>query len=143
MISNLRSHRKVHDRRAQSLGGATSRGFSRPAYLADLQGTDEPDPEQTQVYTTASDFWTSRSTRRRDSMDSLSSSMNSSLHGTATFHPEEQEPAFRDSNSRSSVDFSDSPRGLPPPPVETGKKLSFECDICGNTIRVDRRLEWQ
>lgn len=104
----------------------------------------ETDPEQSQLYTTDSDFWTSRITRpRRDSMDSLSSSMNSSLHGKATFDPEEQEPAFRDSNSRSSVDFSDSPRGLPPPPVEIGKKLSFECDICGNTIRVDRRLEWQ
>ena len=129
----------------------------------------ETDAERSQTYTTGSDFWTSRITRpRRDSMDSLSSSMNSSLHGTAIFDPEEQEPAFRDSNSRSSVgfsnsprglppppveiekkrsrspvDFSNSPRGLPPPPVEIGKKHSFECDICGNTIRVDRRLEWQ
>ena len=104
----------------------------------------ETESERSQPYTTGSDFWTSRSTRpRRDSMDSLSSSMNSSLHGKATFDPEEQEPAFRDSNSRSSVDFGDSPRGLPPPPVEIGKKHSFECDICGNTVRVDRRLEWQ
>lgn len=108
------------------------------------QSTLETDPERSQLYTTGSDFWTSRITRsRRDSMDSLSSSMNSSLHGKAMFDPEEQEPAFRDSNSRSSVDFSDTPRGLPPPPVEIGKKHSFECDICGNTIRVDRRLEWQ
>ena len=144
MVSDLRRHRKVHDRRAQSLESANFRGSSRPAYSADPQGTDETDPEQTQVYTTASDFWTSRSTRpRRNSMDSLSSSMNSSLHGKATFDPEEQEPAFCDSNSRSSVDFGNSPRGLPPPPVEIGKKHSFECDICGNTIRVDRRLEWQ
>ena len=102
------------------------------------------DLEQTEFYATGSDFWTSRSTRpRRDSVDSLSSSMNSSLHGKATFDPQEQEPAFRDSLSRSSVDFGDSSRGLPPPPVETGKKHSFECDICGNTIRVARRLEWQ
>ena len=102
------------------------------------------DLEQTEFYATGSDFWTSRSTRpRRDSVDSLSSSMNSSLHGKATFDPQEQEPAFRDSHSRSSVDFGDSSRGLPPPPVEIGKKHSFECDICGNTIRVARRLEWQ
>ena len=102
------------------------------------------DSEQPELYTAESDFWTSRSTRsRRDSVDSLSSSMNSSLHGKATFDPQEQEPAFRDSHSRSSVDFGDSSRGLPPPPVEIGKKHSFECDICGNTIRVERRLEWQ
>ena len=108
------------------------------------ESTLETDPERSQLSTTGSDFWTSRIARpRRDSVDSLSSSMNSSLHGKATFDPEEQEPAFRDSNSRSSVDFGDSPRGLPPPPVEIGKKHSFECDICGNTIRVDRRLEWQ
>ena len=108
------------------------------------QSIFETDPERSQPYTTGSEFWTSRITRpRRDSVDSLSSSMNSSLHGKATFDPEEQEPAFRDSNSRSSVEFGDSPRGLPPPPVEIGKKHSFECDMCGNTIRVDRRLEWQ
>ncbi|KAK0510609.1 hypothetical protein JMJ35_007041 [Cladonia borealis] len=102
------------------------------------------DWEQPEIYTTRSDFWTSRITRsRRDSVDSLSSSMNSSLHGKATFDPQEQKPAFRDSHSHSSVDFGDSSRGLPPPPVEIGKKHSFECDICGDTIRVDRRREWQ
>ena len=126
------------------LGSVDCRGSGRTIYLADPQGTDKNKPEQPQLDTTASDFWTDRSTRpRRDSVGSLSSSMNSSLHGKSTFDPEEQEPAFRDSNSRSSVDFGETPRGLPPPPVEIGKKHSFECDICGNTIRVDRRLEWQ
>ena len=99
---------------------------------------------QPELYTMGSDFWTGSIARsRRDSIDSRSSSMNSSLHGKATFDPQEQEPAFRDSHSHSSMDFGDSSRGLPPPPVEIGKQHSFECDICGNTIRVDRRREWQ
>ena len=104
----------------------------------------ETGSERSMLNNAGSDFWTSRISRpRRDSMHSRSSSMNSSLHGKATFDPEEQEPAFHDFSSRSSAEFGDRPRGLPPPPVEIGKKHSFECDICGKTIRVDRRLEWQ
>ena len=43
------------------------------------------------------------------------------------------------------MDFGETPRGLPPPPVllEKDRKLSFECDICGVIIEVDRRLDWQ
>ena len=103
--------------------------------------------EQCDVYTPGSDFWTGGYTpRRRGSVNSCSSSMNSSLHGYASFDPQEQQPTFIDTGSRSSsADFGDSSRGLPPAPVplRPGKKLSFECDICGSTVHVDRRLDWQ
>ena len=148
MISNLHHHRKVHENYAKSAASLGQSTLETDPERSQLHTTGSlvlgTDPERSQTYMTESDFWTNRSTlSRRDSADSLSSSMNSSLHGKVTFDPEEQEPAFRDSNLWSPVDFGDSPRGLPPPPVEIGKKHSFECDICGNTIRVDRRLGWQ
>lgn len=102
--------------------------------------------EQRDIYTPGPDFWTGGHTpRRRGSMKSRSSSMNSSLHGYATFDPQEQAPVFLDSHSRSSADFGNTSRGLPLPPLpmQKGKKLSFECDACGVMVQVDRRLDWQ
>jgi hypothetical protein len=91
-------------------------------------------------------FWTGGRARRLSaSVHSAYSSMNSSLRGDEVcFDPSEQNPHFTQSPRRSERrdSFMTSP-GLPPPPVKLGKKLSFECDICGKTIRVSRRREWQ
>ncbi len=94
----------------------------------------------------SSDFWTGRSSSHRpSSIRSCSSSRNSSLRGdNPAFDLQEQEPAFVANRSRSSsFDFDHISPGLPPPPTEIGKKLSFECDICGNTVHVKRRQTWQ
>ena len=86
-------------------------------------------------------FWTGErpGPRRRSSMNGL-------LRGHSAFEPEEQDPIFPRTRSRaSSGGFTSASRGLPPPPVEMSKheKLSFKCDICGRTVRVERRLDWQ
>jgi len=94
----------------------------------------------------SSDFWTGRSSSQRPSwIRSCSSSRNSSLRGdNPTYDLQEQEPAFLADHSRSSsFDFGCISPGLPPPPIEIGKKLSFECDICGTTVDVKRRQTWQ
>lgn len=136
VIRNLRRHRKVHE------GDRPLSNASPPENYT--TGDEHCDPYVGQVVAD-SDFWTGGHTpRRRGSVHSCSSSMNSSLHGNAAFDPEEQEPAFYDQHSRSSsADFGERSRGLPPPPVELRHRISFECDICGNTIKVDRRRDWQ
>ena len=92
-----------------------------------------------------SSFWTGGSpSRRPGSVHSLSSSMNSSLHGYPTFDPQEQDPVFTNSCQRStSSNFGTTFPGLPPPPVELDQTTAFDCDICGKSINVRRRLEWQ
>ena len=89
----------------------------------------------------ASCFWTggSPNPRRRSSVNRL-------LRGHTAFEPEEQEPVFSKTRSRASSGSSTSASGgLPPPPVKLSKheKLSFGCDICGRTVLVEDRLDWQ
>lgn len=51
--------------------------------------------------------------------------MNSSLHGSPQFDPEEQNPVFRNVRGRSgSADFGSSSRGLPPPPFTFHERQS-------------------
>ena len=71
------------------------------------------------------------------------SSINSSLHGRPTFDPQEQNPTFLTNHRRNSSASRNTSPALPPPPVELGKVLRFDCDICGRKIQVARRLEWQ
>lgn len=131
----------LHDRNMDEGYWYLSNGLPPKTYTT---GDENCDPYYGQIVAD-SDFWTgSRTPRRRDSVHSRSSSMNSSLHGYASFDPKEQEPAFYDKHSRSSsADFGERSRGLPPPPVEIRQKISFECEICGNTVKVDRRRDWQ
>ena len=90
------------------------------------------------------DFWSGGSqTSRPASAHSRSSSMNSSLHGRPVFDPQEQNPTFLGTYSAPAVCNAPSSRALPPPPVELGKIKTFNCDICGQSIQVKRRLEWQ
>ena len=102
------------------------------------------------------DFWTGRrSSHRPSSVRSYSSSRNSSLHGSSAMDPSYQEaPPFisSDNERHGSVDTDKSPRGLFPAPVDwvstqspsrESKEFSFDCEICGETIKVNRRLEWQ
>ena len=136
VVSNLRRHRKVHE---------SDRPLSYESPPENYTTGDEHCDPYVGQNVADSDFWTGGlTTRRRGSVDSRSSSMNSSLHGYAAFDPEEQEPVFYDHHSMSSsADFGERSRGLPPPPVELRQRISFECDICGNTIKVDRRRDWQ
>lgn len=92
-----------------------------------------------------SDFWTGGSqSYRPPSTRSRSSSMNSSLHGSSQFDPGEQNPEFFCKVvGSSSVSISNVHTGLPAPPVKLGKQLTFECDICGNMVKVKKRREWQ
>ena len=97
------------------------------------------------------EYWTGHGqSHRTKSVGTRSSSRNSSLHGS---------PKFCDQKQYQNVDyFASSPTyyysssGLPPPPVKLrkgpsskrkAKKLSFDCDICGENVKVDRRREWQ
>ncbi|KAL6713499.1 hypothetical protein ACLMJK_008964 [Lecanora helva] len=92
-----------------------------------------------------SDFWTGQTPNHRSrSIHSRSSSMNSSLRGERTFDFEEQEPVFQTDDRRPlSAKLSQTSPAFPPAPVKIGEKLSFECDICGKFIHVQRRREWQ
>ena len=113
------------------------RAPSLTEYL-ELDG-DMKENQRIQPYQSAyTDFWTG-GTRTHSS----GSSMNSSLRGRPTFDPQEQNPVFpTDCQSGSSASLVSSP-ALPPPPVELGKVLTFNCDICGQNVQVKRRLEWQ
>ena len=90
------------------------------------------------------DFWTRGSQSSRPaSVHSRSSSMNSSLHGRPAFDPQEQDPTFASELPASTAGRKQSSPALPPAPVELGRVTTFNCDICGQKIEVERRLEWQ
>lgn len=94
-------------------------------------------------------FWTGGNQNHcPPSMRSRSSSMNSSLYGTPKFDPYEQNPVFPSSprpGERQPHEGLDKRPTLPPPPVELGTKHqpSFDCDICGETVKVNNPREWQ
>ncbi|KAL8821610.1 MAG: hypothetical protein Q9191_007272 [Dirinaria sp. TL-2023a] len=88
----------------------------------------------------SSNFWTGGTAITTCSPES---SVNSSLRGRPTLDPQEQNPVFlSDNQSGSSASLKMLP-ALPPPPVELGRVKSFYCDICGQHVQVERRLEWQ
>ena len=89
------------------------------------------------------DFWTGRQSSRPASVHSRSSSMNSSLHGSPAFDPEEQDPTFASKRPESTGGRGQSSPALPPAPVELGKVMVFLCDICGRQVCVERRSEWE
>lgn len=90
------------------------------------------------------DFWTrGEQSSRPASVHSRSSSMNSSLHGSPAFDPEEQDPTFASKLPGSTGGRRQNSPALPPAPVELGKVTAFNCDICGQTLEIKRRLEWQ
>ena len=98
------------------------------------------------------DYWTGGSPRyRTKSVGSRSSSKNSSLHGSPKFCYQKQYQNIGYFASKPSYSYYSSP-SLPPPPVKLSKshpskrkakKLSFDCDICGERVKVDRRRQWQ
>ena len=96
------------------------------------------------------DYWTDRSPNHRTkSVGTRSSSRNSSLHGSPKFCYQKE---YQNDYFASKSTHHHSSPGLPPPPVKFRKgysskrkarKLSFDCDICGENVKVDRRREWQ
>ena len=97
------------------------------------------------------DYWSGGSPRyRTKSAGSRSSSKNSSLHGSPKFCYQKQYQNVDYFASKPKYHYS-SP-SLPPPPVKLSKgsrskrkakKLSFDCDICGENVQVNRRRDWQ
>ena len=97
------------------------------------------------------DYWSGGSPHYRTKpVGSRSSSRNSSLHGSPKFCYQRQYQNIDYFASKPKYHYS-SP-SLPPPPVKLrkgqlskrkAKKLSFDCDICGEKIEVDRRRQWQ
>ncbi|KAL8671359.1 MAG: hypothetical protein Q9168_004141 [Polycauliona sp. 1 TL-2023] len=85
-------------------------------------------------------FWSGGPPSRRPSsaasIHSRSSSMNSSLHDSPKPDVYQQEDFVP--SSPSSL-----PRGLPAPPVDLKKHKQFNCDLCGDVVRVERRRQWQ
>ena len=132
---------------ARSLPSIASLPSQVPAPIDGLEyASQESDiSAQSGTYAQLSNFWTAGNpVSRPGSVHSLSSSMNSSLHGYPSFDPQEQDPVFTDSRQRSaSSSFGTMSAGLPPPPVRLDQARTFDCDICGESIRVQRRLEWQ
>ena len=89
-------------------------------------------------------FWTGSQHSRPASVHSRSSSMNSSLRvSNPAFDPEEQDPTFASKLPQSTCGRKQSSPALPPAPVELGKVTTVNCDICGHTLEIKRRLEWQ
>jgi hypothetical protein len=74
-------------------------------------------------------FWSGIQPNRRSH-----STLNRSLRGSAAFHT-------RISSNRSN--YSAREIFLPLPPVQLGDKKPFECDICGQIVRVVRRRDWK
>lgn len=97
------------------------------------------------------DFWTARrSSHRPSSVHSYSSSRNSSLRGSETMDSTYQRPEFfKDHNEHQSPNVSGSKRGLFPAPIDWSpldnikKKFSFDCEICGELVILNRRRDWQ
>lgn len=98
------------------------------------------------------DYWSGgRPGYRTKSVGSRSSSRNSSLHGSPKFsHQKEYQNVWNFTPNPSYCHYY-SP-SLPPPPVKFSKsrnskrkpkRLSFDCDMCGEKVRVDRRRQWQ
>lgn len=98
-----------------------------------------------------SDYWNGGSLHSRtESVGSGSSSRNSSLHGSPKFCYQKQYQNM--DYLASQPKYHQSSSSLPPPPIKLGnkqpskrktKKLSFDCDICGENVEVDRRRQWQ
>ena len=96
------------------------------------------------------DYWIRPSPRNRtESVGTRSSSRNSSLHGSPKFCYQKE---YQNDYFASKSTHHHSSPGLPPPPVKLRKghlskrrarKLSFDCDICGVNVKLDRRREWQ
>ena len=97
-------------------------------------------------------YWSGGSPRyRTKSAGSRSSSRNSSLHGSSKFCYQKQYQNIYNFASKPNYYHYSSP-SLPPPPVKLrksqpskrkAKNLSFDCDICGEKVKVDRRRQWQ
>jgi hypothetical protein len=73
--------------------------------------------------------------------------MNSPLHGSDVFDPQQQDmnvSTSRHDSVHSGGDYAGvaSP-ALPPPPVAITSLHAFECDICGLTIEVKRKRDWK
>lgn len=85
-------------------------------------------------------FWNSGLPSRRPSsttsIHSRSSSMNDSLHESLKPDPYQEDDLVSSSPSSPS-------RGLPAPPVDLKNHRVFECDLCGEAIRVERRRQWK
>ena len=125
------------------MGSALMRDVSQMPVLPVFNPSQESSP------TLEKDFWTGRrQSHRSSSVQSYGSSRNSSLHGSRENDRSYQSPVFSDQFSEEGK----SPRRLVPAPIDwktmqsnnrAGKEFSFDCEICGETVKASRRLMWQ
>lgn len=134
------------------IGTAESRGRSRvdsSATKGQALGRTEEQSHSPNI-----DFWTKRpSIYRSQSRGSRSSSINDQLHWSQVIDTTYQSSeASAISNVRQSSADSHSSRGLFAAPVKwhnahtigtKKEQLSFDCEICGQTVHVKRRRDWQ
>jgi hypothetical protein len=133
-------------KRPRSVSLGSQNGFSNTFEL--------PSPDISIRRKSITDYWTGAPQPTRPK--SRVSSRNSSLHGYEVFDPQEQNmspttiprPSSGHSLGRSPGAFSPkrtpSPiRWLPPPPIQLGTVASFECDICGETVKVRKKRLWK
>ncbi|KAL8718286.1 MAG: hypothetical protein Q9225_004564, partial [Loekoesia sp. 1 TL-2023] len=92
-------------------------------------------------------FWTGAHTKHSaSSHHSRHSSRNNSLRDVPIViaDPSEQSPIFPTKMSEcSSYEAYPVRPSLPPPPTDIDNHLPIKCDLCGTTIKISRRLEWQ
>ena len=129
--------KRTYTRPADSIPGETRKRANSYASLSKTQPRYE--------------YWTGQGQiHRTKSVGTRSSSRNSSLHGSPKFCYQKQYQNV--DYFASSPTYHHSSPGLPPPPVKIRKghstkckvkKLSFDCDICGENVKIDRRREWQ
>ena len=99
------------------------------------------------------DFWAARRPSHRPSSagSCSSSSWNDSLHGSPKLDTTYQSPTFSDDFSENLSGANNRTRGLPTAPINWSPrnsnkcqgKVSFDCEICGDTINVKRKRDWQ
>lgn len=122
-----------------------AQGDAAPPRREKISSTQE-DAKDARLYHTLQpvDFWTGGSqTSRPTSARSRSPSMKSTLHGHPGFDSQERNPTFANEYRAPRVCRTPSSPWFPAPPVELGKVMKFDCDICGQNVQVKLRLEWQ
>ena len=122
----------------------TPRSPARPRPSSDVGALDSLDFTRSSKSASQPpvDFWgTGSQSHRPMSIDSRSSSMNSSLRGVMKPDPGEQNFYPEVTGEKLKLSRFQSAPGLLPLPTPLGNNV--DCDICGENIKIKRRLEWQ
>ncbi len=83
--------------------------------------------------------------QRSSSVCSYTSSHNSSLRGESEMDLGYQTPTFsgKRANSNTSYEIEFASPSLPPPPLQLVNQKEATCDLCGKTVTLRRKRDWQ